>query len=106
MFALMLCMPRVRGSLLFLKCTAWKFSLVKWAAVMLFLTLLPTNTLAERVYFAGYKGGFYIRSEEEGGMELRFGGSFQADYRAYAEEERADAAAILPIWTVLYFLKT
>ena len=90
MFASMISMSHVRGALLFLKCTARKFSLVKWAAVTLFLMLLPANALAERVYFAGYKGGFYIRSEEEGGMELRFGGSFQADYRAYAEEERAD----------------
>ena len=45
---------------------------------------------AERVFFAGYKGGFYIRSEEEGGMELRLGGSFQADYRYYCEESRSD----------------
>jgi len=52
--------------------------------------LIPSPATAERVYFAGYKSGFYIRSEEEGGMELRFGGSFQTDYRAYAEDERAD----------------
>lgn len=45
---------------------------------------------AERVFFAGYKGGFYIKSEEEGGMELRFGGAFQADYRYYLEQARAD----------------
>jgi hypothetical protein len=45
---------------------------------------------AERVFFAGYKGGFYIRSEEEGGMELLFGGAFQTDYRYYAEPEIAD----------------
>ena len=29
---------------------------------------------AERIFFAGYKGGFYIKPEEEGGMELRLGG--------------------------------
>jgi phosphate-selective porin OprO/OprP len=56
------------------------------------LTLLPicSIALAERIFFAGYNGGFYLKSQEEGGMELRLGGSFQADYRAYAEDERAD----------------
>ena len=48
------------------------------------------EALAERIFFAGYKDGFYIRSEEEGGMELRLGGAFQTDYRYYAEDERAD----------------
>lgn len=43
---------------------------------------------AERIFFAGYKGGFYIRSEEEGGMEMRLGGALQSDYRYYKEEER------------------
>ena len=53
--------------------------------------ILPWHeAIAERIFFAGYKGGFYIRSEEEGGMELRFGGAFQADYRIYAEDQRAD----------------
>jgi phosphate-selective porin OprO/OprP len=57
----------------------------------LFLLPLTTGTaMAERIYFAGYKGGFYIKSEEEGGMELRLGGAFQVDYRHYAEEQRAD----------------
>jgi phosphate-selective porin OprO/OprP len=51
---------------------------------------LPSTVLAEKIFFAGYKGGFYIRSEEEGGMELRLGGAFQTDYRHYAESERAD----------------
>jgi len=59
-----------------------------------FLTILLFSPLheafAERVFFAGYKGGFYIRSEEEGGMELRLGGAFQTDYRYYVEDERAD----------------
>ncbi len=45
---------------------------------------------AERIFFAGYKGGFYIKSEEEGGMELRLGGAFQADYRYYQADARAD----------------
>ena len=58
--------------------------------VIILFMLIPMQAIAERIYFAGYKGGFYIRSEEEGGMELRLGGSFQADYRAYAEEERSD----------------
>ena len=48
------------------------------------------NALAEKIFFAGYKGGFYIRSEEEGGMELLLGGAFQTDYRYYLQEERAD----------------
>lgn len=55
------------------------------------LLLLPLqDAFAERVFFAGYKGGFYIRSEEAGGMELLLGGAFQTDYRYYAEDERAD----------------
>jgi phosphate-selective porin OprO and OprP len=59
--------------------------------LLLIVLLFPIqNALAERIFFAGYKGGFYIRSEEEGGMELRLGGAFQTDYRYYAEEERAD----------------
>lgn len=45
---------------------------------------------AERIFFAGYKGGFYIRSEEEGGMELRLGGALQVDYRHYLESQRTD----------------
>ena len=48
---------------------------------------------AERIYFAGYKGGFYIKSEEEGGMALRLGGSFQTDVRGFGESERADNRA-------------
>ncbi|HNQ86528.1 MAG TPA: porin [Deltaproteobacteria bacterium] len=65
-----------------------------WPSILLgalvIVMLVPVQAAAERIYFAGYKGGFYIRSEEEGGMELRLGGSFQTDYRAYAEHERAD----------------
>lgn len=59
-------------------------------ATLCFLAQFAGNAWAERIFFAGYKGGFYIKSEEEGGMELRLGGSFQADYRYYAEKERAD----------------
>lgn len=59
-------------------------------AATVLLILSSANVWAERIFFAGYKGGFYIRSEEEGGMELRLGGAFQADYRYYAESERAD----------------
>jgi phosphate-selective porin OprO/OprP len=58
--------------------------------VLAFLAVLPFTAGAERIFFAGYKGGFYIRSEEEGGMELHLGGSLQSDYRYIAEEERAD----------------
>ncbi|MBF0388674.1 MAG: hypothetical protein HQK71_01075 [Desulfamplus sp.] len=58
--------------------------------LILLILSISTTAVAERVFFAGYKGGFYIKSEEEGGMELRFGGSFQSDYRYYAEDERAD----------------
>lgn len=61
---------------------------------ILFLSILFClpwyKAFAERVFFAGYKGGFYIRSEEEGGMELLLGGAFQTDYRYYFEQERAD----------------
>lgn len=60
-------------------------------SLLVLLTLcIATDAVAERIFFAGYKGGFYIKSEEEGGMEMRLGGSFQSDYRYYAEEERAD----------------
>ena len=51
---------------------------------------LVSSACAERIFFAGYKGGFYIKSEEQGGMELRFGGAFQTDYRYYLEDERSD----------------
>jgi len=44
----------------------------------------------ERIFFAGYNGGFYIKSEEDGGMALHLGGTFQTDYRYYTEAERAD----------------
>jgi phosphate-selective porin OprO/OprP len=47
------------------------------------------SACGEKVYFAGYNGGFYIRSEEEGGMDLRLGGALQADYRYFTEDERA-----------------
>lgn len=61
---------------------------------ILLLTILFLSpfceAFAERVFFAGYKGGFYIRSEEQGGMELLLGGAFQTDYRYYFEQERAD----------------
>ncbi|MCE5273788.1 MAG: porin [Syntrophaceae bacterium] len=62
-----------------------------WVFAMILLTIIPMQASAERIFLAGYKGGFYIRSEEEGGMEMRLGGSFQADYRAYAETDRADS---------------
>jgi phosphate-selective porin len=39
---------------------------------------------------SGYKGGFYYRSKEEGGLPLRFAGALQTDYRYYIEEARSD----------------
>jgi hypothetical protein len=57
-------------------------------AVLILALLLPANVGAERIFFAGYKGGFYIRSEEEGGMELRLGGALKSDYRYYVGSER------------------
>jgi phosphate-selective porin OprO and OprP len=68
------------------------FLLPAWAVMATILILLSCvyGAYAERIFFAGYKGGFYIRSEEEGGMALRLGGAFQTDYRYYTEEERAD----------------
>ncbi len=63
----------------------------KWLLVCLLPIILGIGTVhAERVYFAGYKGGFYLKSEEEGGMELRLGGALKVDYQYYAEEARAD----------------
>lgn len=56
----------------------------------IYFTCSASFARAERIFFAGYKGGFYIKSEEEGGMELRLGGSFQSDYRHYLETERND----------------
>ena len=68
--------------------------MVLFFSVTLFLgvTMLLTteNAWCERIFFAGYNGGFYIKSEEAGGMALRFGGAFQTDYRYYAENERSD----------------
>ncbi|MEW6077098.1 MAG: porin [Thermodesulfobacteriota bacterium] len=59
--------------------------------IVLGLSLICSSAaLAERIFMAGYKGGFYLKSEEEGGMELRFGGSFQGNYSWYGEPERAD----------------
>lgn len=66
-----------------------KNMLLSLCALLLFFISVNT-ALAERIFFAGYKGGFYIKSEEEGGMELRLGGAFQADYRYYNESERTD----------------
>ncbi len=65
-------------------------SIVKFFLFFVLVFFPLQEALAERIFFAGYKDGFYIRSEEEGGMELRLGGSFQTDYRYYAEDERAD----------------
>lgn len=64
--------------------------LIRSFALLILILILPEDIYAEKIYFAGYKGGFYIRSEEEGGMELLLGGAFQTDFRYYAEDERAD----------------
>lgn len=62
-----------------------------YIGIALILSLSFTSkAFSERIFFAGYKGGFYIKSEEEGGMELRLGGAFQGDYRYYNESQRAD----------------
>jgi phosphate-selective porin OprO/OprP len=58
--------------------------------ILAYLSFTPFCAWGERVFFAGYKGGFYIRSEEDGGMAMRLGGAFQTDYRYYLEDERAD----------------
>ncbi|SLM32147.1 exported hypothetical protein [Desulfamplus magnetovallimortis] len=58
--------------------------------VILMVLSISATAFAERIFFAGYKGGFYIKSEEEGGIEMRLGGSFQSDYHYYNEEERSD----------------
>jgi len=91
LFALTFSIPHVREPRLFFKFTVSKLNLVTWVAAVLLLTLIPMNVLAERVYLTDYNGGgFYIRSEEEGGMDLRLGGSFYVDSRAYDESQRAD----------------
>lgn len=61
-------------------------------AVMLLLSFLciPKRASAETAQPAGYTGGFYLKSEGEGGMTLRLGGALLAEYRHYAEEARAD----------------
>jgi phosphate-selective porin OprO and OprP len=72
---------------------SWIWRDSKYSTLTLFILLLiflPQTIYAERIFFAGYKDGFYIRSEEEGGMELRFGGAFQVDYQLFGEDGRAD----------------
>jgi phosphate-selective porin OprO/OprP len=59
-------------------------------SILFLICSQPTAVAAERIFFAGYNGGFYIRSEEEGGMALRLGGTFETDYRHYLEDQRAD----------------
>ncbi|MBU1170895.1 MAG: hypothetical protein KKD44_15150 [Proteobacteria bacterium] len=59
------------------------------ALVLCLAMVLVQDAFAERIFFAGYKGGFYLRSEEEGGMELKLGGALQADYRGYNESQLA-----------------
>lgn len=55
--------------------------LLSWACLNIGGMIRPA--VAERVFLAGYKDGFYLRSEQEGGMELHLGGSMDVDYRHY-----------------------
>jgi len=57
---------------------------------LLLALLLPCAASAETSFVAGYDGGFTIKSQEKGGIEMRLGGVFEGDYRYYAESERAD----------------
>lgn len=59
-------------------------------AFFLFSLSIAGESRAERIFFAGYDGGFYIKSEQEGGMALHLGGAFQVDYQTFGEQERAD----------------
>jgi len=71
----------------------WKWKSKRYSRIILIalLTLSLSQTAhGERIFFAGYKDGFYIRSEQEGGMELRLGGAFQVDYQLFGEDERSD----------------
>lgn len=60
------------------------------SAIVFIVSMSCENALAEQVFSAGFNDGFYIKSMEDGEMEVRLGGSFQADYRFYTESERAD----------------
>ena len=73
-----------------MKLSFWKCGICRYGHIILialFALSLSQPAQAERVFFAGYKDGFYIRSEQEGGMELRFGGAFQVDYQLFGEDE-------------------
>ncbi len=68
-----------------------KQTMVKLFELIIFFSLIiPQQIFAESIFFAGYKDGFYIKSEEEAGIELRIGGDFETDYRYFGEDERAD----------------
>ncbi len=67
------------------------FSIRHYLCISLLLfSIFTSSVFSERIFFAGYNGGFYIKSEEKGGMELKLGGAFQSDYRYYNESQRAD----------------
>jgi phosphate-selective porin OprO/OprP len=57
--------------------------------VAVLLVLSPFPCLPEAAP-AEQGAGFYLKSGEDDGMELRLGGGLQLDYRYYAQEERAD----------------
>jgi phosphate-selective porin len=68
----------------------WRVCIILIVISVFLLPMTIDYATAEIIYFAGYKDGFYIKSEEQGGMELKLGGAFQVDYRHYGEEQRAD----------------
>lgn len=68
----------------------WRLCPASWAILMLVMTLYPVPAMAETQFSAGYNGGFTIRSEDSLGIDMRLGGSFDADYRSYAEGQRTD----------------
>ncbi|QTA89521.1 OprO/OprP family phosphate-selective porin [Desulfonema magnum] len=56
--------------------------------VLVWCLCLTDEIRAENTLLTGYKDGFYIRSDEQDGMELRVGGTLQGDYRHYGETAR------------------
>jgi len=69
--------------------SAWN-PLIVIGVLLSILSIEVPGARAKRIFFAGYDGGFYIKSEELGGMKLRLGGALQSDYRYYGESERDD----------------
>jgi len=79
----------LRGRAPFLEIS--RLSTSSCAILLLIVILSPIHAAAAEMRFsAGYDGGFYVRSDENLGMDMHLGGTFDADYRYYAEEQRAD----------------